>query len=160
METDKTLFDYIRQVFVIFGGTIGIMNIFCLLFGEGAKMYSSMFSLGNKGLGITTAAQFFLISIIIAALRYLFFSDKIIRKLSLGIRIVLTYLTVFLAIVVFVILFDWFPIGQWQPWVGFLLCFGTSVAVSTVVAMKREKSENARMERALKRYKEEKNEHE
>jgi len=156
MDSNKTIFDYIRAVLVIFGGTIGIMNIFCLLFGEGAKEYSSMFSLGSRGLGIATTAQFFLISVIIASLRCLFFSDRILKKLTLGLRIVLTYLSVFLAIVVFVVLFDWFPIGQWQPWLGFLLCFGTSVAVSTVVAMKREKSENARMESALKRYKEEK----
>ena len=156
MDGSKTLFDYIRSVFVIFGATIGIMNIFCLVFGEGAKMYSSMFSLGSGGLSIATTAQFFLISGIIAALRYLFFSDRILKKLSLGLRIVLTYLSVFLAIVVFVVLFGWFPIGQWQPWVGFLLCFGFSVVISTLVAIRREKSENARMESALKRYKEEK----
>jgi len=156
MDGSKTLFDYIRAVFVIFGATIGIMNIFCLVFGEGAKRYSSMFSLGSGGLSIATTAQFFLISVIIAALRYLFFSDRILKKLTLGLRIVLTYLSVFLVIVVFVVLFGWFPIGEWQPWVGFLLCFGFSVIISTFAAIRREKSENARMESALKRYKEEK----
>lgn len=156
MDNNKTLFDYIRSVFVTFGATIGIMNIFCLLFGAGAKEYSAMFSLGSGGLSIATMSQFFLISVISVALRYLFFSDRILKKRSRGLRIVLTYLSVFLAIVVSVIVFDWFPIGEWQPWLGFLLCFGFSITISTIVAIRRERSENARMEIALKRYKEEK----
>lgn len=160
METNRTIFDYMRQVLVIFGLTIGFMCIICLMFGESARSYSSMFSLGSDGLKISTIGQFFLASIIITAFNFLFFSDKIIKKLSLTKRIIFMFTSVILAIVLFVILFDWFPIGDWLPWVGFLLSFGLSAGVSTAVMIKIEKTENKRMENALQRYKKEKNEHE
>ncbi|NLT11253.1 MAG: DUF3021 family protein [Clostridiaceae bacterium] len=159
MDTNRTLYDYMRQVFVIFGFTIGFLCIICLLFGESARTYSSMFSLGNDGLKISTIGQFFLVSVIITALRFLFFSDKIIKKLSLTKRTIFMFVSVFFLLVVCVIIFDWFPIGDWLPWIGFLLSFGLSVGVSYVVMSQREKSENARMEIALQRYKKENPDH-
>lgn len=160
MEKNRTLFDYIGRVLTTFGGTIVIMNLFCVVFGEGAKDYSSMFSLGSNGLSVSTTLQFLLVSIISVVLRFVCFSDKIIKQLSVAFRMILVFVSVFATIVVFIFIFNWFPIDQWQPWVGFLICFGVSVGISTVVAITREKMENSKMDEALKRFKQEKNENE
>ena len=53
----------------------------------------------------------------------------------------------------FVIVFQWFPANMWQPWVMFLICFGISFAVSYLVMIIKEKTENRQMEEALKRLK-------
>lgn len=137
-----------------------IMNLFCVVFGEGAKDYSSMFSLGSNGLSVSTTLQFLLVSIIIVVLRFVCFSDKIIKQLSVAFRMILVFVSVFTTIVVFIFIFNWFPVDQWQPWVRFLICFGVSVGISTVVAITREKMENSKMDEALKRFKQEKNENE
>lgn len=137
-----------------------IMNLFCVVFGEGAKDYSSMFSLGSNGLSVSTTLQFLLVSIIIVVLRFVCFSDKIIKQLSVAFRMILVFVSVFTTIVVFIFIFNWFPVDQWQPWVRFLICFGVSVGISTVVGITREKMENSKMDEALKRFKQEKNENE
>lgn len=136
------------------------MNLFCVVFGEGAKDYSSMFSLGSNGLSVSTTLQFLLVSIIIVVLRFVCFSDKIIKQLSVAFRMILVFVSVFTTIVVFIFIFNWFPVDQWQPWVRFLICFGVSVGISTVVGITREKMENSKMDEALKRFKQEKNENE
>lgn len=45
MEERKTIFDYLGEVFLIYGIMTVIMNIFCVWIGEEAKELSSMFSL-------------------------------------------------------------------------------------------------------------------
>ena len=52
MEKRRTLFDYLGQVFMLFGWIIFILNIFCRIFGESARGYSTMFVLGNEGLSV------------------------------------------------------------------------------------------------------------
>ncbi len=155
MEREKTIFDYIGQVFVIFGGTIVILNVFCLLFGESAQNFSTMFSMGSDGLSVATMMQFLLVSILITLWRFLFFTDKILKNLSLVIRTTGMFASVVITIVVFVVLFGWFPIGFWQAWLGFFLSFVISVAVSIGVSVLKEKAEDEKMAKALARLKEE-----
>lgn len=154
MEKEKTIFDYMGQVFVIFGGTIVILNVFCLLFGESAQNFSTMFSMGSEGLSVATMIQFLLVSVLITFWRFLFFTDKIIKNLSLAIRTVGMFIAVVVTIVLFVILFGWFPVGFWQAWLGFFVSFLISVAASVGVSVLKEKSENEKMTKALERLKE------
>lgn len=155
MEREKTIFDYIGQVFVIFGGTIVILNVFCLLFGESAQNFSTMFSMGSEGLSVATMMQFLLVSVLITFWRFLFFTDKIVKNLSLVIRTVGMFITVVVTIVLFVILFGWFPIGFWQAWLGFFVSFVISVAASVGISVLKEKAEDEKMAKALARLKEE-----
>lgn len=153
MEERKTVFDYLGQIFTIFGITIVILNIFCLLFGEEAKEYSTMFSLGNRGLGISTMAEYLLISVIVVALRYLFFTDALIKNMSVLARTAWMILSVLFFIAGFIFIFDWFPADMWQPWVMFFVCFGVCFGISTIVTALKEKEENRRMQEALRKLK-------
>lgn len=155
MEKEKTVFDYASQVFVIFGATLLILNIFCLLFGENAKEFSTMFALGDRGLSVATMLQFLLMSVFIVWWRFLFFTDKIIKNMSLTIRTVGMFVTIVLTIIVFVLLFGWFPVDHWQAWLGFAISFLVSVALSLGISMLKEKAENEKMEKALERLKKE-----
>lgn len=73
MEERKTIFDYIGQAFMTFGFTMLILLGFTFLFGEGAKEYSTIFSLGKEGIGADTMAQFLLAAVVTVALRALFY---------------------------------------------------------------------------------------
>lgn len=155
MESRKTVFDYFSQVFTIFGVTLLLLNVFCVLFGEDAREYSTMFALGAEGLTVSTMLQFLLVSVLITALRIVFFTDGIIRRMPLAVRTIGMFAAVFVTIVAFIVLFDWFPVNLWQAWVGFLVSFGVSVAVSTLLTMWKEKMENRKLEEALLRAKQE-----
>lgn len=153
MEERKTIFDYVGQVFMIFGITVVILNIFCLLFGASAREYSTMFSLGNEGLSVSTMAQYLLISAITVGLRYIFFTDALIKNMSVLARTVWMVLLVLLFVAGFILLFDWFPADMWQPWVMFFVCFGICFGISTIVTALKEKEENRRMQEALRKLK-------
>ncbi|MCM1496083.1 MAG: hypothetical protein NC089_09845 [Bacteroides sp.] len=155
MEEKKTIFDYIGQVFLIFGITIGILNIFCLLFGDSAKEISTLFSLGSQGLSILTTFQFFLVSACIVIVKFIFFTDCCIKKMSIAMRTVCMITVVLIIIAVFVWVCGWFPVNMWKPWLMFFLCFGISFGISMAVTMVKERLENRKMEEALHRLKQE-----
>ncbi|MDE7367336.1 MAG: hypothetical protein K2N24_08270 [Lachnospiraceae bacterium] len=155
MEEKKTIFDYIGQVFLTFGITIGILNIFCLLFGDSAKEISTIFSLGSDGLSIRTTFQFFLASLCIVIAKFIFFTDVFIKKMSIAMRTVCMVSTVLIVLAVFIRICGWFPVNMWQPWLMFFLCFGISFAISMGVTIFKERMENRKMEEALDRLKRE-----
>lgn len=160
MNRRETVFSYLAQIFVIYGCTTCVLNMVCLLCGEEAKSVSTIFALGNDGLSVATSFQFFALSVFIATLRFVIFSDGLIRKVPLVVRTVVMFALVILMIIGFVCLFGWFPIHMWQPWVMFFFCFGVSAAISTLLSAWKEKLENRVMEEALERLKMEVGKHE
>lgn len=154
MEEKKTIFDYLTQVLIIFGFSMLTMNIFCLIFGDSAKGFSAMFALGNRGIPANIVFQFLGISILIAGIRFVFFTDIVIKKMPVWVRYICMLTSGVLVIVVFIILFSWFPVDMWQPWAMFFLCFGLSFIGSCFVMLIKEKTENRKMKEALQRLKE------
>lgn len=153
MNKKDTVFSYLTQIFLIYGFTILTLTVFCFLFGEGAKDFSTIFALGSSGLSLATMIQFFALSVCIATFRFVLFSDGLIRKVSIAVRTVIMFALVILLMILFIYLFGWFPINMWQPWVMFLLCFGISAVFSTLLSVWKEKLENQMMEEALSRLK-------
>lgn len=153
MEERKTVFDYIGQVFMIFGFTVLILLAFSLIFGEGAKGYSTIFSFGSEGIGTDTLLQFLLASVITVTLRMLFFTDILFKNMRLAPRTVGMVFSELFAIIVLVMIFGWFPMKEGLPWFMFFLSFGVCFAVSILVTVCRERMENRRMEEALEKAK-------
>jgi len=154
MEEKKTLFDYLSQIMIVFGFSMLILNIFCLVFGSSAKNFSAMFELGNRGIPIEIAFEFLCLSVLITGIRFLFFTDICIRKMPVWARTICMLASVVIVIAVFIVLFGWFPIHMWQPWVMFFICFGISFVGSYFVMRIKETTENRKMKEALDRLKE------
>lgn len=156
MEKEKTIFDYLGQVLIIFGATMIILHILSLLVGESAKNMSTLFALGKVGLPTATAFQFLLVSILTVAYKYIFFTDKVIKNMSVPVRTALMYVMIIITIIVMNMLFGWFPQDMWEAWMGFLVSFALCSGISTLVAVLKDKSENDKMQQALERLKQEK----
>lgn len=154
MEEKRTIFDYLAQVLIVFGFAILTINIFCLVFGDSAKEFSAMFALGNQGIPSKIVFQFLGVSVLIVGVRFIFFTDIIIKKMPVWMRTACMLTAVVAIIAFFVTAFHWFPADMWQPWAMFFICFGISFLGSYFVMMIREKVENKRMEEALQRLKE------
>ncbi len=140
---------------MIYGITTGLLNIFCILFGRSAYDFSTIFSLGNTGVGIATSFQFLLAVFLIVGLKFIFMTDILIKKIPLAARIIIMFTGAFATILVFIFAFGWVPANMPIAWIMFIICFVLSCAVSTVISVLAEKQENRRLEEALKRYKEE-----
>lgn len=158
MNHKPTILDYLSQVFMIFGITIFLLNIFCLIFGESAKDFSAIFSLGSSGLGVKTALQFLLAIAITIVFRFTFMTDILIEKMSMTARIIAMFTAAFLNIVIFILLCHWFPVNNPTAWAMFLISFIVSCTVSTIISVCKEKYENRQLSEALQKLKEEEHE--
>ncbi len=153
MIKKSTIFDFLTQVMVIWGIEMISLCVFCVLFGESAQEISSIFALGNEGLSIDTLLQFLGLAIMISGLMWLFFTDKLIKRLSIMVRTILMFACIILIIGILAALFQWFPVNQWEPWIMFLICFFVCAFISVLVSVLKEKSENRKMQDALERLK-------
>lgn len=158
MNNKPTLLDYLSQVFMIYGVTVLLLNIFCLMFGEAAMDHSTIFSFGSSGLSVRTMLQFLLAIVITIVFRFTFMTDILIKKMPLAARIVTMFAAAFLNIMVFVIVCKWFPIDNPIAWTMFLVSFAVSCAVSTLISICKEKYENKQLSEALQKLKEEEHE--
>lgn len=159
MEDKKTIFDYAGQVFIVFGFSIMTLNLFCILVGEDVQDVSGIYSLGKEGLSTATMMQFFGVSVCITGLRFFFFTDKIIKQMSITVRTVCMLSSIIILIVLCAAAFGWFPIGMWQAWAGFFVTFALCFVCSMLITRLKEKTENRKMEEALRRLKEQDEQH-
>ena len=92
MEEKKNIFDYIRQLFAIYGVMVLIFVLFNLIVGDEAKSISTLFTLGSQGLLSSTLLQLLLMAAIITAAQNIFLTDILIKDLALIIRNILFFL--------------------------------------------------------------------
>ncbi|MGN0513308.1 MAG: hypothetical protein ACI4S2_05765 [Lachnospiraceae bacterium] len=150
MEDNKTIFNYLGQLFATYGIIVTIFVVFTLLIGENVNGVSSLYSLGNKGLSIQTLIQVFILSIIITISQVAFLTDKWIKNMQMIIRNIMFFGT----ICVTVALFSWFPMGNVGAWIGFLISFIVCSAISVGIKKLAEDAENKKLAQALKKLKE------
>ena len=158
MDKKPTIFDYLSQVFMIFGVTILLLNIFCLIFGELAKDISAIFTLGSEGLSVKTMLQFLLAIAITIMIRLVFMTDLIIKKMPLSGRIIAVFAASLLNIMVFIIVCGWVPVENLTAWIMFIISFAISCTASAFISILAERTENKRLEEALNKLKEEEHE--
>lgn len=152
--TRKNVFDYLSLVMMHFGISMLVMNIFCVLFGDNAKEFSTLFELGGAGLSVKTALEFFALNMLIIAARALFLSDRIFKKLSPVCRTICLVTAVIALTGVFIAAFGWFPLNSLPAWTIFFVCFVLSFLASWFVTSLKEKAENKKLAEALERLKE------
>ncbi|MDE7398362.1 MAG: DUF3021 family protein [Oscillospiraceae bacterium] len=155
MDKNFSVLKFLSQVFIIYGITTGLLNILCILFGTSAYGLSTIFSLGNSGVSVATSLQFLFAVSIIVGLRSILMTDILIKKMPLAARIITMFVCAFATIIIFIFLFDWFPADLPLAWIMFIVCFIVSCTVGTLLSVLAEKQENRKLEKALKRYKEE-----
>lgn len=155
MREKKNILDYMAQTMIGFGASMLALTCFCCLAGEEAQGYSSMFALGKEGIPLNTVLQFLLNSVCITVIRFLFFSDRVIRKVSIAKRTIGMLAVVIVLIGVFAYLFGWFPVNDPKCWGCFLICFGVCFVVSGALSILKESMDNKQLEEGLRHLKEE-----
>ena len=153
MEEKKNIFDYIRQLFAIYGVMVLIFVAFNLIVGDEAKSISTLFTLGSQGLLSSTLLQLLLMALIITAAQNIFLTDILIKNLALIVRNILFFVTIMIAITAFVIIFGWFPIDNAAAWIGFIISFAVCTGVSALLMRLEENAESKKMQDALNRLK-------
>lgn len=153
MEKRTTIIDYLGQVLSLFGFSMLFMAVTVMLVGEDTKSYV-LFSLGNKGIAVGVMFQFLLLSAVIIFLKYVFFTEWLIKKMSVVKRTIMMGAVVFIISSVFFILFQWFPITLWQAWIRFFICFIICFIVSILSTAVKNYLENKKLKDGLNRLQE------
>lgn len=154
MEERKHLLDYLGQIMMVFGITVSLITVICCLVGDDAKEYSTMFVLGSGGVPVNTILQYLLSSVCITGFRFLFFTDAIIKKMSIAKRTIAMLGSVIALIGVFAYFFGWFPVDDPKCWLVFFICFGICFAVSAAVSTLKEAADNRQLAEGLTKLKE------
>ena len=148
----KTLFNYIAQFFTTYGVMVVVFLLFDICIGNSCRDYSTLFKLGAEGLTTHTLLELLFLAVIITVSQIIFMTDKLIKNMKIITRNVIFISLIFAAIVVFVIVFKWFPVDDIRSWIGFIISFSISMSVSLIITRYVEKSENRKMQDALERY--------
>lgn len=155
MLRKNTVFDFMIHVMVIYGISVLCICLFTVLFGNDAKEISTIFALGENGIPIPTLIQFLFMAFLITALKWLFFTDKLIKNRSIAVRSIWMFTSVIFMVGVFAALFHWFPINMVRPWVMCFISFIICTTVSVIICNLKEKSENKKLQEALERLRKE-----
>lgn len=153
MEKNETIFDFIGNVFMLFGITVLMLMGISMALGMELAANSVMFPLGDEGLSMALLIQFFMVSVMIMAFRFLFMTDLIIKEASNAMRTFWMLLVILVGMCVFIFIFNWFPTGNLMSWVLFFSFFMISFMVSALIVFWKEKFENRQMEEGLERMK-------
>lgn len=149
MEDRKTIFSYIGQLFATYGIIVVIFMIFSVTIGDRAKEHSSLFEMGKQGLTLGTLFQLLILAFIITVAQILFLTDKLIKNMNLIARNVCFFGCIVVAMIVFAVCFDWFPVTEVKAWIGFGVSFVICTALSIIISKLEENAENKKMEQAL-----------
>ena len=152
MEDKKTIFNYVGQMFSIYGVMIMIFIVINLIIGNEAGSVSTLFSLGSSGLSTATLLELFLLVLIVTAAQNIFLTDILIKNLALIVRNILFFATILIAITAFAVVFGWFPLDNVAAWIGFIVSFTICATVSAFLMRLEENAENKKMQEALKRF--------
>ncbi len=152
MEDRKTIFTYIGETFATYGIIVFLFVLITAGIGKDAEGYSTFFTFGNRAMSLHTLLQLLGLAVVISVCRNVLFDDRWIRSMSMLARNVLFFLIITVTIVLFVILFGWFPINDMKAWIGFFISFAVSSTVAVVLSRIRERAENDKMNRALEKY--------
>lgn len=153
MEDKKTVFNYLGELFTMYGVLIAIFVVLNLTLGDIAKGYTSFFEYGSGSMSMSTMIQLFGFSVIICIARNLFLTDRFIRNMPVFVRIFCLFLSVTVVIVVFIFVFGWFPINDIMAWIGFIVSFAVSSAAGVLISKLKERAENRAMANALEKFK-------
>lgn len=151
----STITRFLLRTFMIYGILTLMLNIFTLIFGEDAQGYSTLFSLAGQGIGTATSLQFLAAIAMINILSLVLMSDRIIISMSRTLRMAVLFSSVFIVMIAFIAIFDWFPLNDIKAWVMFIVCSCVCIAISTIVSSQTKKQEDRSLEEALRRAKEE-----
>ncbi|NLZ26635.1 MAG: hypothetical protein GX884_03545 [Chloroflexi bacterium] len=152
MESKKTIFNYISDVFTMYGVIVSVYILLSLIVGDYVGELSSLFRLGSAGLSTATLLQLLLLASIIVIAQNIFLADRWIKNMTVVLRNVLFFLTIMVATAVLIVLFDWFPVNDLKAWGGFFLSFTVSTLISGLISRLKERAENDSLQAALEKY--------
>jgi hypothetical protein len=133
-----------------FGLTAAFMTVIVMLLGDEVGAETAVTALGSGGLPTAFLLQLLAAVMTVAALRMLFLSDLLIKRMKPSLRVFFVLVTALLTMLAFILYFGWFPP---RGLIVFVPCAVCILILNTVRLLRREEAKNRELADALDRYK-------
>lgn len=142
----------IAEIFTLSVIFVSLFNIALRGQAENLSQLSELFALCGEGLSFQTMGELFLLAVVIALVKYVWFSDRFFKHMLLSLRITFMLISVFVLAGGASVVFHWFPWTLWQAWAGFIASFLVSTVLSFSVMMTEGRIESRKYRQALAQY--------
>ena len=152
---DKKMFgfEFMGKFLVIFAIAVIFVSVMGMFAGDPSMEHSSMYALGSRGIAFSTISQLGLLAFIVSILSSIFFSEKLFGNMMVIWRAALMVISIIAVIVIFIIVFGWFPMDYLPGWIGFFISFGICFTGSTVISVVKTKADGKKYDELLEHYK-------
>ncbi len=144
----KRLVLFIESLLKIFAVIILIFTIATVLIGKEAEQFPNLFMSGNNGIAIKTFFQLFAFSFFICVLRFVFFTDVLLKKTDLILRNVFFFVLTIVVFVIIALICHWVP-NKPLIWILVLASYSVSTVISILITNFFTKKENEKLNDAL-----------
>ncbi len=148
---NENLSIYLKKSLFSYGASVLTLCLICLCVGDEAAEISPMFEFGSRAVPIPVLFELAGLSVIFSFERFLFFTDRIIKKMGLVMRTAFLAASTIITAVIFVLVFRWFQSDNLLAWISFAVSFVICFIISLLITAYREKKENKKMEEALRK---------
>ena len=148
----KTVCYFARQIFSAFGSGIAASAIVCHFVGNMAEDVTPLFSLGSKGLPLSTMLQLFLLTIVLTFIQEAFMTDRWIKDMSILKRKLCFFFLVMVVILGSVYIWEWFPRDHTKALLAYSITYAVFLGMVTLVTRIKEVTENNNLQEALERF--------
>ncbi len=142
----------VAEIFTLSVIFISIFNAILRGNAEELSQISEIFALCGEGISLKALAEFLIVSVVTALVKYLWFSDRFFKNMLMPLRITFMLMSIFLIAGVACVVFHWFPWDMWQAWAGFIFSFLISTLLSFTIMMAESAIESRKYSLALTQY--------
>ena len=148
----------IKKAALPFSVSIIILSITGYFFGKDMSTISPMCT--PTGVPYSTLFQFMVLSLIVGMINTLFDSPYFLKHLRFLYQIMLRLCLIVFITIIFIVVFDWFPLTSFEAWVGFIISFGVCFTFSWLGSLYFIRKKDQEYEKLLETYKERRSSHE
>lgn len=142
----------VAEIFTLSIIFIWIFNIILRDSSRSLAHISELFALCGEGISLKALAELLFVAIVVALMKYFWFSDRFFKNMLMPLRITFMLISVFVLASAASIAFNWFPRDMWQAWAGFIVSFLISTVLSFTIMMAESGIKSKQYGQALMKY--------
>ena len=132
-----SIFDFIlnilKKTVMPFTVSIIFLTIFGYFFGDDMAQISPLST--GSAISYITIFQLLSLSIFIGFINTLFASTYFLRKILFLSQNILRIIIIVFITIIYIVLFDWFPLNNILAWIGFIIAFGICLILSLSISL-------------------------
>lgn len=152
MTSKNILEKFMFLTFMAFTTAITVITFIGVVAGEDMISYSTFYV--NGGVSLTAIIQILALAIITALINIIFDNESLVSRIRVLYLTIMKLFIILLIAIVFIIVFQWFPVDEVYAWISFIAMFLVCFIVATIASVLVTRKKDKEYEVLLNKYKE------